>query len=359
MKIEELTDAIGMIDDDLIMDANVISQKKHIHTVKRRLIRCCAVIATVLITGTITVGAANHWDYSEFFTNFFSEKSKSAIHYVFSGMGMDINTVIQSRDYTVNIKSLLADTENLYVAYDIMLNPELEEQISDCSDVDIIAEWAASVKNKGGNQAFSDNILSFPAEHRDDGRYYGISCIQFDSDIEVFDKKLDISLENVNIHFHNNKQTEMMTFNEIDSQQFSYDLQSITVQKGLRIPYGGTLPNDANKNIFETVSITPFMLHFQTSCEVNAAESIPSMRWGIISGSKREKEIFTAVYTDGTEREILMMHNNIGASTSLNRHFDSQHYTYAIDKIYYIAEPISLDNLQSIRINGFEINTNS
>lgn len=303
-------------------------------TGKHRLLRITAAAAAVLVFGTVTVGAVNNWDYKGIFTKYFSSKSEEEIEYDFTGMGIDLGDVIQGDGYTITYDALLADTDSVYLAYHYNLSNDLEQQTA-------YPELFADTENLMADLITADSepfeftgvIGGENAERGTDGAYHGIFRICLKPDTTLQDKQIKVTF----------KGTER-----------TYPLTDITVRKGVHVPYGGTLPNDTNENVFDTMKLTPFTMEFET---VRSGSLAKPLYWGRAYGDDVEPLNFTAVYADGTEQPIKLAKGwlySAAAGASLEAG-TTDSYTYSLQKSYYFASPVEMEGLTAVRINGTEI----
>lgn len=285
-------------------------------TGKHRLLRITAAAAAVLVFGTVTVGAVNNWDYKGIFTKYFSEKSGQTVDYDFTGMGLDLGDVIEGDGYTLFLDALLTDSRCVYLSYHYTGNFD-----NTFRTLDIVT--ATSTPHEYLRSAFCND-----AECDENGVYHGLYYFRLrDPDISLADKQLTISL---------------------NGTELTYPLSDITVQKGISVPYGGTLPDDANEIKFDTVNLTPFMMEFTLITNTSYAE-LPN-----VAEIDDLPLTITAVYQNGSEKTVKHLNAKIGSTGWSSAQPDGS-YVNNTEKAYYFASPVDLEGITAIRINDTEI----
>lgn len=347
---------------------NAQSRKQLRHSSAKRGWLTGLAAAAVLMLGTVTVGAVNNWDYSVVFNKYFSEKSGTQSGFDFTGMGLDIGDTIGGDGFSMTIQSVMADASNLYIAYDVVLSDEINAEIAPyddallyiCLDGRIVSPDEEYPLNQGGASPMSvrdaDGVwhamdiiamefgtdlegkqlhLGFPKNFDDDGNElyeYAPICIEYGFDEE-------------------GKDGVWKTLKAPEQIDLCYDLSGITLQPGTTAPYGGTLPNDANENIFDEMTVTPFMLRFKSSGHGYGVLAAP--HWGMVWGDDRIDVSFAAVYEDGTEKALIPIGSGGGGGGSGGQASRNPEggFDWELEKDYYFASPFPLDGLAAIRIN--------
>ena len=336
---------------------NGITVKKH--KSRRIALTGLAAAAVLLVGGAVTVGAVNDWNYGAVFNRYFTEKSGEPVSFDYTGMGLNIGKEITGDGFTLTVQSVMADSSNVYIAYDIALSREISETVcpDDSTTVSLLLDPAImdgdTMLNRGGSE--------FPAVRGDDGIWHGITVIEKDAGTDLNGKQL--VLRHIAEQENNKEDADKLIFIGYDynnpdgtckKMQLSapdfdlhFDLSGITVQQGKTLPYGGTLPNDANSNIFDTVTVTPFMLRFESSGTIGVMDSAP--KWGMVFDNDAIAVSYTAVYADGTELALRRIRNGMNHSMTVRR--PDGRYDWDLVRTYCFDTPFSLDGLTAIRIN--------
>ena len=324
---------------------------------RRGMLTALAAAAALMICGTVTVGAVNDWNYAAVFSKYFSEKSGEQVLYDFSGMGMDIGEVIPGEGFTLTIQSVAADTAAVYVAYDVELSDEIRAEIEPYGDVQISGCVHGGVVKEGETGTYTPHSRGMSGVPDADGVYHFLTVMEMDAGTDLRDKQIEIEtgVQQLVISYNFNEEhydPEPMILS-VPNRRLTYDLADIAVQKGITVPYGGTLPNDANENHFEEMTVTPFMLRFRHDETVGKSDGAP--QWGFTPGNDEAEVIYTAVYADGTERQIPYDLYNSGGCASLACANGNGGYDAFIEVSRYFSAPLDLSGLTAIRINDIEI----
>ena len=324
------------------------SVRQHRRGRRRGLLIGFAAAAAVTVGSVVTVGALNNWDYPAVFDRYFSEKSGSPVQYDYTGMGLTIGHVISTDDYTLTVQSVMADTGSVYVAYDIELSDAVKAQVEPYGDALICGGLSGDITDRSGTECYSSTVHGLDAVRSEDGVYHLMMVLDTDKETMLSDKQIQISAEDIYIgyHFVDGIGEKKELKRALDS--FTYDLSDITVQPGITVPYGGTLKDDANQNIFDTVTITPFMLRFESEKNVPTLAQKPE--WGPVFGEEREKASYpyVAVYADGTEIRLKFRDGHGGSMAMRN---DDGSYDTWLVKVVYFDQPIPMDGLVGIRLS--------
>ena len=96
-------------------------QRSVIRHTRKPAVMIAAAAAAMLCIGTVTVGAATGWNYGALFERYFSHTAEVPVTYDFTGMGGDLNEVFETDDYILTLESYIADTNSLYLYYDVKL----------------------------------------------------------------------------------------------------------------------------------------------------------------------------------------------------------------------------------------------
>ena len=342
---------------------NTHTVRRHSH--RRGMLTAVAAAAALMIGGTMTVGAVNHWDYSAVFSKYFAEKSGEQVSYDFTGMGLDIGEKIEGDGFTMTVQSVLADASNVYIAYDVELSDEFNAIFAAYDDAELFVNMASLIEipgdEEGRNNEFLNRGGASPRPVCDEeGVWHCMEVIAMDFGTGLDGTWLRLvpiderSLLCIGYGYSEEGKGQRM---ELSAPGFElcYDLSGITVQPGMTAHYGGTLPNDANENIFDDLIVTPFMLKFVASGHIGVFDTEP--KWGMVWGDERVPVSFTAVYADGTER-ALIQNTGAGSGGGMSCRNPDGGYDWEIRREYYIATPFTLDGLTAIRVNGTEIPMN-
>ncbi len=332
------------------------------HTGRRMIGVIGAAAAAIMIGGTVTVGAVNNWDYSAVFSRYFAEKSGAPVSFDFTGMGLDIGETVEGDNFTMTVQSVMADASNVYIAYDVALSDEVNAIFAAYDDAELSRMLAALIEVPGDADGRNNEYLNRgganpPAVRGEDGIWHCMDVIALDFGTDLNGTLLHITPINDNVPLgvgYGYSEEGKGQWLELTAPDFElcYDLSGITVQPGTTAYYGGTLPNDANNNIFRDVTVTPFMLKFE--CSGHSIETKSRPRWGMVWGEDQIPVSFTAVYEDGTELALTLIGDGgSGISDQSLRVPDG--YDWELRKAYYLASPFSMDGLCAVRINGAEI----
>ena len=313
------------------------AQKPHIRH-RRRMLTVSAAAAAVLVFGTVTAGAVNGWDYKSIFSRYFSAQSGETVDYDFTGMGLDLGDVIEGDGFTLTFDALLADNRYVYLAYHYTGDAPLLPGHSGSTNGFISNEMQMDItllkpQDYDYSFRFIDRACSDNADCDENGVYHGLSYVRLASpDISLADKQLTVT---------------------VAGETRSYPLAGITVREGICVPYGGTLPNDANENTFDTLKLTPFSMEF-TKTAYSSYEDRPI--WQYTYGDDIVPVNITAVYADGSEKSLKLMNSGYDVSAhSAYQAGSNNAYTTELEKRYCLASPLRMDGLTAIRINGTEI----
>jgi hypothetical protein len=303
----------------------------------------------MLAFGTVTVGAFNNWNYPAVFNYYFSVKSGEPVSFDFSGMGMDIGQTFQCEDYSLKIQSLVADANAVYVSYDIDLSDELDAAIAPYDDAIICGGVTAHIEQADTGENCCHIIHGMNAIRSEDGIYHTMVVVHIDYDMDLSDKQIVLSGEplSVGYNYTEGRSSDTRSLAGI-GEKLTYDFSDIQLREGISVPYGGTLPNDGNENIFEVMDVTPFMLKFTTNTVVGAYEHRPE--WRPVFGEAAMDVTYTAIYADGTETPIHLISREgiTGESAGLR---DDGKYDCQLEWLRYFSVPLSMDGLTAIRIN--------
>ncbi|MBP0970914.1 MAG: DUF4179 domain-containing protein [Oscillospiraceae bacterium] len=332
------------------------------HTGRRVISLIGAAAAAIMIGGTVTVGAVNNWDYSAVFSKYFAEKSGEQVSYDFTGMGLDIGEKIEGDGFTMTVQSVMADASNVYIAYDVELSDEFNAIFAAYDDAELSVNMASLIEipgdEEGRNNEFLNRGGAAPRPVCDEeGVWHCMEVIAMDFGTGLNGTRLRLAPidegEPLCICYGYSEEGKGQTI-ELSAPDFElcYDLSGITVQPGMTAHYGGTLPNDANENIFDDLILTPFMLKFVASGHIGVFDTVP--QWGMVWGDEQVPVSLTAVYADGTER-ALIQNTGAGSGGGMSCRNPDGGYDWELRREYYIATPFTLDGLTAIRINGAEI----
>ncbi len=320
----------------------------------RRILAGFAAAAALAVGGAVTVGAANGWNYGAVFNKYFTEKSGKDVSFDYSGMGLNVGDSVTGEGFSLTVQSVMADTGNVYIAYDIALDDEIKAQIQPGGNETISLMLSPAIMEN--ETKLNSWCCEMPALLGKDGIWHGITFIEMPDGTDLNGKQLQIRHTAdrfliIGYDFDSEGVGSQIQLNAPDFN-LSYDLSGITVQPGMTVPYGGTLPDDANKNTFNTVTVTPFMLRFESKGTVGSMNSAP--KWGMVFGSGRTAVSITAVYEDGTVLALNEISDGGNASSQTYCNPDGS-YGWEIVKRYCFDTPFSMDGLTAIRINDNEI----
>lgn len=342
---------------------------KHGKILRRGMRTGIAAAAALLLCGTVTVGAVNHWDYAAVFSKYFEAKSGEPVYYDFTGMGLDIGQEIVKDDYTVNVNSVLADTGAVYVAYDIRLSDEIKAQLADYTEVYANGGIWCGIIKEGEEGTYSPEMQSINASCDENGIYHAMTILKMDAGTSLADKQLEITPNMMTIHYVTNPEDgtgdhiDLNKNEEFTDERYVYDLSGITVQEGITIPYGKQIPNDSNENIYDTLYLTPFMMRFESQGDISAYENAPKYGMtftdpdpALYHNDPRFKEVpetYTAVYADGTEIPLKLTDGSAGSMSSRNE--ETGGYHWVLNVTHFFAAPLDFDGLTAIRVNDTEV----
>lgn len=354
------------------MEAQFDAQNKNKirrHSARRGMLTGLAAAAAVLICGTVTVGAANNWDYAAVFSKYFETKSGEPVYYDFTGMGLDIGQEIVRDDYTVTVNSVLADTGAVYVAYDIKLSDEINAQLADNTEISAYGGILCSITKEGEDGTYSPEMQTSSAGCDENGIYHAMTVLKMDAGTSLADKQLEITPNMMTIDYVTNPEDGtgnhicLNKNEEFTDERYVYDLSGITVQEGVSIPYGKQIPNDSNENIYDTLYLTPFMMRFESQGEISSYESAPKYGMtftdpdpALYHNDPRFKEVdvtYTAVYADGTEIPLKLTDGSAGSMSSRNEKTGGYHWV--LNVTHFFAAPLDFDGLTAIRMNDIVI----
>lgn len=344
-------------------DAQNRNELRH-RSAKRGWMTGLAAAAAVLVFGTVTVGAVNNWDYSAVFNRYFSEKSGTETAFDFSGMGLDIGDTVEGDGFLLTVQSAVADTNNLYVAYDVALSDAVNAEIAQSEEVSLYPYLSLQIFTSDADAPYpvlNQGGADLEAVRDEDGIWHGVAVIGMEHGtaldgcqlrIENSEPALDddtaIMIQYAKPDFDEKDWIRLSAPEKID---LCYDLTGITVQQGMVRDFGQTLPNDANENVFDSVTVTPFMLKFESTGHGYGYPAAP--QWGMVWGDDREPVEFTAVYADGTERVLTLYGKGAGGGTSSQSSRNPEGgYDWELTADYYFTTPFTLDGLTEIRFNG-------
>ena len=324
--------------------------RQHRHGRRRGLLIGFAAAAAVTVGSVVTVGAMNNWDYQAVFDRYFSEKSGSQVQYDYTGMGLTIGHVISTDDYTLTVQSVMADTDSVYLAYDVELSDAVRAQIEPYEDVCLHGGLGANITDRNGTNltAVTQHLGEVQSA---DGIFHLMLVMDTkmdqknetalsDKQIQIVDDRIDIDY-----NFHEDGTSEQIRLMST-GEAFTYDLSGITVQQGITVPFSGTLPYDGTLHRFDSVTVTPFRLQF-TQEKSESASPDPDILYGADSRESDEASgSYTAVYADGTE--IVLKYRD-SLTTGMVRNDASNEHT--MTKVIYFNEPIPLDGLTGIRLS--------
>lgn len=290
--------------------------------------------AAVLAGTTLSVGAAVDWDYRSLFDKYFSEQAPEAepVMYVdLTGMGADINETVEFEDFTLNVKSVIADEYTLYALYDITLH---DDPAFDGDIYDIVPFFTVKAQNADGRCIMEGKTDSLSTT--DEGVYQFVSrgTVSNSRTDALTDAAITISLHGVNVIGDEVKALKGDYTRQLDSA-FISDSMTITKAVDFEIPYYE--PNRAS-----SVSISPFALHL-------AADEIKDDTKLNPETLKADDWVVKAIYNDGTE-QLLSGDITINAK----KYADSGEY-FGADYIIALDYPVNTNEITAISINDIII----
>ena len=327
------------------------------HAPRRRALIGFAAAAALLVGGAVTVGAANDWNYGAVFNRYFTEKSGSPVSFDYTGMGLDIGEEIKGEGFTMTVRSVVADSSNVYVALDIALSSEITEQIKPDDSTALGLYLTPEIVNAEDGTTLNCGGSGFPAVRGEDGIWHCISVMDMETGTDLNGKQLQLrhiaepemnkELIHIGYNYNSEGEGEEMSLAAPDFD-LRYDLSGITVQPGKTVSYGGTLPNDANHNTFDTATVSPFMMRFGSSGIVGVMDSAP--KWGPVFGEDADEVSITAVYADGPELALrTLRHGGLNHRITAGR--PDGRYDWELVRTYIFDTPVTMDGLTAIRIN--------
>ncbi len=134
-----------------------------------------AAAAAVMIGGTVTVGARNDWNYSGLMNRYFSEWFGREYDYSFDGQGIDINDTFVTENYELTVKSAVFNASSYYVFYELRFSDALQAQIDAAGSNAAQQIWPFAMLLGKDEEVKRDRIQSFSghcsAERNAEGVY--------------------------------------------------------------------------------------------------------------------------------------------------------------------------------------------
>lgn len=304
--------------------------------------------AAVLAGTTLSVGAAVDWDYRSLFDKYFAEQAPEAepVMYVdLTGMGADINETVEFEDFTLNVKSVIADEYTLYALYDITLH---DDPAFDGEIYDIVPLFDVRAQNADGRCILDGTRDSLGTTDEGVYRFVSRGTVSNSRTDTLTDAAITISLHGVNVIGDEVKVLDADYTRQLDSA-FISDSMTITKAVDFEIPYYE--PNRAS-----SVSISPFALHLaadeiKDDTKLNL-DKRQEMIWEIVGNDEyRDVDdwVIKAIYKDGTEQ---LLSGDI--TVTAKKYADSGEY-YGADYVIAPDYPVNTNEITAISINDIII----
>ena len=368
------------------MQAQFEAQKMPVrrHATVRKMFAGLAAAAAVLVCGTVTVGAVNNWDYIGLFNRYFRTQNADHKDFDFSGMGLDINETFQCDGYSIDIQSVVAEANALHLIYSFRLDPEYEAQLPQNGEP-IYGNVLPSVRllDAEGNYVDIGSASSRDAEQNPDGSFDCMTTLGLNYCDDLTDKtlQLDISSEaraGAKSYLNLESETGGVTtpFQKMRNLH-TYSLAGIRYLQGVNVS-DITLTDGEYTAAYDSMTLSPLRISFTRSdVEIVPVESdepgvtVGSGCYGwccspdeAADGDSEHAPIppayadtalrsVTLIYRDGTEQDVSWDFAEGTGRTKMNPetfHYDLMDIDFSAD----FNEPVSIENLTAIRINGIE-----
>ena len=348
-----------------------------------------------MIGGTVTVGAFNSWSYSVLINRYFKTTNSSHKEFDFSGMGLDLDDTIEEPGATVTVQSIVAEKNVLYVFYSFRLSHEYEAQLPKRKD--IYAQFfpeVSLISEDGQTELFGSAGDVAASERNPDGSFDGVMTAGIKDGSGLGGKILEFRpsgsiCAGTKEYVFGVSETGGVTIECSNSASRRYSLEGITYLPAAVRDGGVTLKDGTHSAVFDSVTVSPLRISFYAADIMAASrkptdpivivESLGSGWWCIMPDQydfewleymNDELELvpaleeyillgirtLTLVYDDGTETDVSLGSTEGRRQVGQN---ESGFYTrLRIDLFANFAEPVNVEGVTAIRVNGNEITMN-
>lgn len=306
-----------------------------------------AAAAAVILCGTVTAGAVSDWDYAALFRKYFSDRTGTEINYDFSGMGLGIGESYQGEGYTLTVEGVIADTNAVYLLYDIALDESVQAQLADSEKVSIHGGLGGGLSDTGGTGHHE------PLNEDENGVWHGVFTAEIDYGTDLTTKSLDYYPGLVIIGRDN---ADSIILPQIGDGHAlgEVSLADITVQKGIQRDCSVILPDDINQVEYSSLYLTPMQLKLTRTdqlsyYQLNQSDSkvLPVIR---TQDSRTVDEIVSdscfLIYADGSEQPV---QGSLQCSSGSTRN-ESGTYDVESGAMMIFRAPIDLAEVTAVRI---------
>ena len=306
-----------------------------------------AAAAAVILCGTVTAGAVSDWDYAALFRKYFSDRTGTEINYDFSGMGLGIGESYQGEGYTLTVEGVIADTNAVYLLYDIALDESVQAQLADSEKVSIHGGLGGGLSDTGGTGHHE------PLNEDENGVWHGVFTAEIDYGTDLTTKSLDYYPGLVIIGRDN---ADSIILPQIGDGHAlgEVSLADITVQKGIQRDCSVILPDDINQVEYSSLYLTPMQLKLTRTdqlsyYQLNQSDSkvLPVIR---TQDSRTVDEIVSdscfLIYADGSEQPV---QGSLQCSSGSTRN-ESGTYDVESGAMMIFRAPIDLAEGTAVRI---------
>ncbi len=318
-----------------------------------------AAAAAVLLCGTITAGAVSDWDFAALFRKYFSDKTGTEIDYDFFGMGLSIGESYQGEGYTLTVEGVIADTNAVYLLYNIALDESVQAQLADSEIIGFHGGLGGGLSDTGGTGYHE------PLNEDKNGVWHGVYTAEIDYGTDLTTKSLDYYPGLVIIA---RKNADSIVLPQIGKGYAlgTVSLADITVQKGIERDCSVILPADRNQVQYTSLTLTPMQLRLRhtdqrTSNQLKYPDSDRSnfSRFVTTPDLRTVDEVAsdccTLIFADGSEQPVQgSLHNSSGATRN-----ESGTYDTATDLVLIFRAPIDLTNVTAVRIGDTVVELNN
>ena len=347
-----------------------------------------------MIGGTVTVGAFNSWSYSVLINRYFKTTNSSHKEFDFSGMGLDLDDTIEEPGATVTVQSVVAEKNVLYVFYSFRLSHEYEAQLPKRKD--IYAQYfpeVSLISEDGQTELFGSAGAVSAAERNPDGSFDGVMTAGIkdgsglDGKILEFRSRGSICAGTKEYVF-GVSETGGVTIECSDSASRRYSLEGITYLPAAVRDGGVTLKDGTHSAVFDSVTVSPLRISFYAA-DIMAASRKPTdpivivecirggwyimpdqydIEWPEYMNDELELvpaleeyellgiRTLTLIYADGKETDVSLGSTEGRRQAEQN---ESGFYTrLRIDLSANFVEPVNVEGVTAIRVNGNEITMN-
>ena len=309
-----------------------------------------AAAAAVILCGTVTAGAVSDWDYAALFRKYFSDKTGTEISYDFSGMGLGIGKSYQGEGYTLTVEGVIADTNAVYLLYNIALDESVQAQLAGSEIIGFQGGLGGGLSDTGGTGYHE------PLNEDENGVWHGVYTAEIDYGTDLTTKSLEYYPGLVIIGRDN---ADSIILPQIgDGHDLgTVSLADITVQKGIERDCNVTLPADRNQVEYTSLTLTPMQLRLRhtdqrTAYQLQYPDSDRSnLSWFVTTEDLRTvdevaSDCCTLIFADGSEQPVQgSLHNSSSAERN-----ESGTYDTADDLVLIFRAPIDLAEVTAVRI---------